>query len=196
MKNKLEEYHSFFIYSICILLFIISIYSIIINFKHARFLNEKVVVSDSSNNYNEFKNNIVLIENNLSIYKNSRLYNPLNQIVTLLKKDGVFRLFPSDKLSFSDLYNLNNYFKNVIDDGWFANINDLDIDYYNEYIDLLINNANYIDKELLNNSNYSYNLDYSIRNNINEEYKYILNNYNKLSFLILEISNKMGEDYA
>lgn len=199
MKNKLEAYYKFFIYCISILIFIISVYSIIINFNHAIFLNKKVIVSDSSNDYKEFKNNIVLIENNLDVYKNNELYNPINKVIFLLKNDGVFRLFPNDELSFSDLYYLNNYFKKIIDEGWFVNFNNnsnINTDYYNEYVDLLVDNANYIDKELLNNSNYSYNINNNIRDNINDDYKYILNNYNKLSYLILEISNKMGDKYA
>ena len=181
MKNKLEAYYKFFIYCISILIFIISVYSIIINFNHAIFLNKKVIVSDSFNDYKEFKNNIVLIENNLDVYKNNELYNPINKVIFLLKNDGVFRLFPNDELSFYDLYYLNNYFKKIIDEGWFVNFNNnsnINIDYYNEYIDLLVDNANYIDKELLNNSNYSYNINNNIRDNINDDYKYILNNYN------------------
>ena len=199
MKNKLEAYYKFFIYCISILIFIISVYSIIINFNHAIFLNKKVIVSDSFNDYKEFKNNIVLIENNLDVYKNNELYNPINKVIFLLKNDGVFRLFPNDELSFYDLYYLNNYFKKIIDEGWFVNFNNnsnINTDYYNEYVDLLVDNANYIDKELLNNSNYSYNINNNIRDNINDDYKYILNNYNKLSYLILEISNKMGDKYA
>ena len=195
MKKFIEDYYNFFIYGICIILFTLSIYNIIINVKHANFLNEKIIVTDSFSDYNEFKNNVLLIENNLAKNHNSNLYRPLNKLLILLKKDGVFRLFPKDKLAYSDLYNLNNYFIEIINDGWFSNISeikDVDTNYYNEYVDMLVINANYVSKELLNNSNYAYSFNNSIRDNMDEEYKYILSNYQKFSYLILEISNKMG----
>ena len=97
------------------------------------------------------------------------------------------------------MYNINNYFLDVINDGWILNIDgikELNTDYYNEFVDMLVINANYISKELLNNSNYAYNFNDSIRDNLDEEYKYIINNYQKFSYLLLEISNKIGDVYA
>ena len=198
MKKFIEEHHNFFLYGICIIIFVLSIYNIIINFKHAAFLNEKVTVMDSSNNYKKFKDNILLIENNVNLYPNSNLHPFFIKMINLLKDGGAFRLFPNDKLSYVDLYNLNNYFQEVIDNGWTPYVDTLEDNnvYYNEYVNILIGNANYIDKELLNNSNYAYNSSNVIRNNIDEEYNFILNNYWKLSSLILEISDKMGDKYA
>lgn len=200
MKKFIEEYYLFFIYTICIILFIISIYNILINVKHALYLNEKITVSDIDNNYKSLKDNIILIEDNLEKNKNSNLYNPLLNTMLLLKQNGVYRLMPGDKLTYIDLYDLNNYFLDIIiNNGWtinFSNIKSVTNTFNNEYIDMLINNANYINKELLNNSNFSYTVNNNIRDNINEEYQYILNNYQKFSSLILEISNKMGNSYA
>ncbi len=200
MKGFIREYYKFFIYTICIILFIVAIYNILINIKHALYLNEKIIVTDIDDNYKNFKNNIILIENNLEKSKNSNLYNPILNTLALLKQNGIFRLMPGDKLTYTDLYDLNNYFlDSIINNGWIVNFTDIktvNTEFNNQYVDILINNANYINKELLNNSNFSYTYNNNIRDNINEEYQYILNNYQKFSYLILEISNKMGNSYA
>ena len=199
MKSFFSEFSQILIYGICIILFTLSIYNIVINVKHAMFLDEKITVSASQYEYKEFKNNVTMIENNLQDYKSNKLYNALYNILLMLKNDGAFRLFPNDQLSYADLYNLNNYFIDIINDGWFTNtseLDELDTDYYNEFVDMLIINANYLSKELLNNSNFSYTFNNNIRNVIDEEYKYILNNYRKFSYIILEISRKLGDNYA
>ena len=199
MKNRFKEYCDYIVYGICILLLSLSVYNLVINYKHANSLDEKIVVIDSSNVYNNFKNNILLIENNLNNNRDSKLYNSLFAIVELLKKDGAFRLFPKDKLAYSDLYKLNNYFFEIIDEGWIPNLHEIEKsngDYYNEFVNTLVINANYVDKELLNNSNYSYSFNNNIRNNIDEIYKYILNNYEKFSYIIFKISSEMGNNHA
>ncbi len=61
MKSFLREYYIYFIYAACGILLILSVYNIIINVKHANYLNEKVVVSDKDNTYNSFKDNILSI---------------------------------------------------------------------------------------------------------------------------------------
>ena len=196
MKKYFSNYYSFFVYSFCVILFIISIYNIAINVKHAIFLNEKVIVNDHDSDYKKFKDNILLIENNLK--DNTQNNGSLTNILLMLKKNGVFRLLPGDKLSYLDLYKLNNYFIDIINEGWImnvTNVNELDTKHNNEYVDILLTNANYLSKELLNNSNFFYTSNNNIRNIIEEEYKYILSNYQKFSYLILEISNKMEKYY-
>ncbi len=199
MKRFLEEYCSYFIYGICILLLSLSLYNIVINYKHANSLNERIVVMDSLNVYKEFKNNVLSIENNVNNNHDSKLYGSLSKILELLKKDGAFRLFPKDKLAYQDLYKLNNYFLEIINNGWIYNLSEIEKysgDNYNEFVNTLINNANYVDKELLNNSNYAYSFNKNIRDEMDEVYKYILNNYEKFSYIILKISNEMGNKHA
>ena len=198
MKHFFKEYCDYLVYGICIFLLSLSLYNLVINYKHAKFLNEKIVVMDSLNVYNEFKNNISLIENNLNNNHNSELYNSLSKILELLKKNGVFRLFPKDNLTYQDLYKLNNYFLEIIDDGWIYNLHEIEKingDYYSEFVNTLIINANYVDKELLNNSNYAYSFNNNIRDNMDEIYKYILNNYEKFSYIVLKLSNETGNSH-
>ena len=55
-----------------------------------------------------------------------------------------------------------------------------------------VNNANYMNNELLSNSNFQYELrKNNVRDALSDEYKYILNNYQAFSDLILDISRKM-----
>ena len=200
MKDFDKKYYNLFIYSICVIIFVISIYNVIINVKHELFLNEKIIVNDIDENYKTFKNNILLIEDNLKKNKNNnKIYIAVSKALNILKQSNMYKLFPGDKLSYVDLYYLNNYFLDIINSSWIMNFNDVDdvnTVFNNEYVDILINNANYLNKELLNNSNFSYTFNNNIRDNINEEYQYILNNYKKFSYLILEISSKMENSYA
>ncbi len=176
-----------------------SVYNIIINILHAIFLNEKVFVIDKEKIYNDFKNNVLLIEKKIDESDdNGKLHNSISTVLLLLKQDGVYRLLPGDELSFRDLYKLNGYFMDtIINEGWYLKIsqlNEFNSNINDEYVDILVANANYLNKELLNNSNFEYTYNKNIRDKINEEYQYILNNYQKFSFLILELSNKIGDN--
>ena len=200
MKKFLNDYYNYFLYTICIIIFIISIYNIVINVRHSLYLNEKIVVSDIDDKYKSLKDNILQIEDNIEKNNHKELVNQLSQTLALMKNDGVFRLMPGDKLSYLDLYNLNNYFIDVlINEGWMfrlSQIDELNNDYNKEYIDILIKNADYLNKELTNNSNFEYTFNKNIRDTIKEEYQYILNNYQKFSFLIMKISSEMGDNSA
>ena len=196
MKKLIRRYIGVSMYTICGVLIILSSYSILINLNHATYLNKKVFVSDMDNDYKIYKENILKIEENIN-NKNDYISQKIKSSLSIIKNDGVYTLVPGDRLSYIDLYNLNNYFINdLINKVWISNlklINELDNDYYNEFMNNLIHNANYLDKELLNNSNIHYHND-DLRDEIDEEYRYILNNYKEFSFLILKISNIKGDN--
>lgn len=191
MKAFLKEYTEIIMYTICGILIILSSYTIIVNINHARYLNKEVFVSDKDHNLIKFKDNIIKLENAFNNSSN----NTYKRIVYLMKNDGLYKKIPGDKIRYKDLYFLNNYFLDtIINDGYISSIkvnNQVD-KIVDKYIYNLINNANYICRELENNSNYQYDvLNNDIRDAINEQYQMIVNNYLQLSEIILEMSDNI-----
>ena len=192
MKSLLDEYGKVIMYTIFGLMIILSCYIIIINIHHYRSLKDTVTVSELDNSYNTFKNNVTLIEENIDKISDEKIKTTFNNILTILKKDGVFRLIPNKKLEYHNLYDLNDYFiEELINNIWVSNIIKLDIgkEYQNE-IDLLINNSGYINSYLIKNGLLLY--DDSNSQKIIDDYHFILNNYSMFSSIILKISNNLG----
>ena len=201
MKGFLKEYTMIIIYLITGIMFVLGTYSILINVNHALFINKKVVVREIDNDYKIFKDNVLQIESLLLDGNVSKNNKSISKTLSLLKKDGVYRLLPGDLLNYGDLYNLNNYFlDSIINDGWISDLkqnSDINNSFNNEYVDILIRNANYLNKELLNNSNYHYDIkNNEVRDVMMEEYLLILKNYKSFSSLVLELCNKNGDSYA
>ena len=192
MKTFFKEYIDMVIYTICGILIILGSYNILININHARFINNKIVVSEVDKDYKTFKENILKIENILEKSENNNLKGTLS----ILKRNGVYNLLPGDKLTNIDLYNLNMYFiDEIINNGWIASLKQIDKynnDENNELVYLLINNSNYVNKELLNNSNFHYDVkNNDIRNQMEEEYNLILSNYKEFSSLVLRLCGEL-----
>ena len=201
MKGFLKEYTMIIIYLITGIMFALGTYSILINVNHALFINKKVVVREIDNDYKIFKDNVLQIESLLLDGNVSKNNKSISKTLSLLKKDGVYRLLPGDLLNYGDLYNLNNYFlDSIINDGWISDLkqnSDINNSFNNEYVDILIRNANYLNKELLNNSNYHYDIkNNEVRDVMMEEYLLILKNYKSFSSLVLELCDKNGDSYA
>lgn len=198
MKTFSKKYLDFIIYTICGFLFVISSYNIIINIHHYRHLNKTVTVSDIDKNYNDFKDNVLKIETKIAKISKNGMYSNFSFVLNKLKSDGLYRLMPSQKLHFTDLYQLNNYFVDtLINEGWIKRLkNDSGNSYYDEFMETLINNSNYVKKELLNNCNFSYDMRNDIRSTINEEYQFIVNNYKVYSFIVLSMLNDLGDNYG
>lgn len=199
MKNFLKEYTNIIIYSISGVMLVLGAYNILINVNHASFINRKIVVRDIDNDFKIFKDNVLQIEN-LLLNGNIKNDKAISKTLSLLKKDGVYRLLPSDELNYGDLYKLNNYFlENIINEGWISSLkqnSDINNKLNNEYVDILIKNANYLNKELLNNSNYHYDVkNNEVRDVMMEEYLFILENYKSFSSFVLELCNEDGENY-
>lgn len=191
MKKILDEYKEIILYTICGVLIILSSYTIIINFNHARYLNKTVNISELDTNLKKYKDNVLKIEE----LSNNTNNNYLKRLVYLLKTDGLYKKIPGDKLKYEDLYSLNNYFLDtIINEGYVSNIkiNIEFIDIYDEYVNNLIFNANYVGREIENNSNYQYDvLNNEIRDVIIEEYNMIVNNYKDFSYIILEMCDSL-----
>lgn len=201
MKSSLKKYIDI---SICLLsgiLLIMGSYIILINIYHASFINQKIYVREIDNDYKEFNENISKIENMLSeqkVYKNKE---KILKVLELMKSGGIYKLLPGDVLKVSDLYDLNNYFIDVlINEGWISNLKlneGINTHINNEYMSLLIKDANYLNKELLDNSNYHYDFkNNEIRDIMLEEYHFILKNYKNYSSFILNLCSKNGDYYA
>ncbi len=192
MKSFFGEYYKVVMYTIFGLMIVLSCYTIIINIHHYHSLKDTVSVSELDSNYKIYKNNVTLIEESVDKISDKDIKTSFNNIVAILKKDGVFRLVPNRKLEYHDLYNLNDYFiEELINEIWVSNINKLDISKeYQEEINLLINNSGYMNSYLIKNGL----LLYDDRNSqkIIDDYHFILNNYSMFSSIILKISNSLG----
>ena len=200
MKTLFKEYLDIVMYTICGVLLVLSSYNILINYNHATYLNKKVVVSDNDTDYRIYKENVLKIENKLNkMNSSSKTYYSLHNTLSLMKNDGVYRLLPGSKLGYYELYTLNNYFiETIVNSGWISSlkqINSFNSNLNDSFINVLINSSNYINKEILNNSNYHYDVkNNEIRKTIDEEYNAILANYKNFSNLILELCD--GDIYA
>ena len=193
-KNILLKY---VFYGTCILIFAITFYAFVNNYQHYRAIREKTVVSDLDSDYMLYKNNIIKIDSILTNNKqNGELNNVLNKTLLIMKKDGPFKFLPGDSIGYLELYNLNDYFiESVYNDAWISSIRSLiNSTEYDEMISIVINNANYIKKDFLNNSNYFNNYNNKLRNNINDKYHLILKNYKEFSLIILDICSKLGDN--
>ena len=191
MKKILDEYLEIVIYTICGIILVFSSYLIIINIKHATYIDQIVSVSIMDDDLLTYKENIIKLESNLE--SNNNIF--LNKVLMLLKNDGLYKKIPGDKLNYQDLYSLNNYFIDVIiNEGYFSNlkINENISDIYDKYVSMLIYNSKYINRELENNSNFHYDvLNNEIRDSINEVYQMILHNYKEFSYILLEMCGSL-----
>lgn len=202
MKSLMDEYLDIVMYTICGVLLVLASYNILINYNHATYLNNKVVVSDNDNSYRVYKENVLKIENKLSEMNNrNKEYFYLQNVLYLMKNDGTYHLLPGSELGYYDLYTLNNYFIDIIiNNGWISTLKQVDnfnTTINDSFINALVNNSDYINKEILNNSNYHYDVKRNeIRKTIDEEYKAILSNYKNFSDLILELCDNVGDKNA
>ena len=109
-----------------------------------------------------------------------------------MKQDGVYRLIPNTKLSYNDLYKLNDYFiEELINNGWLSNIMELnESKKYQDMITILIKNSKYLNSVFTNNSLTMYDSGLDIK--IEDNYHFILSNYLMYSNVILNICNEVG----
>ena len=198
MKAFINEYLHIIMYAICGILLVLGSYNILININHYSYISKSVVASDGDSNYKEFKNNLAIIEKNISNYhgnKNNKLYYAVSNTFDILKQGGVYQLLPNSKIGYEDLYQLNNYYlSNIIDVGWTSNLKSVvNNDHYNKIMDYLIKKADYFHQELLNNSNFQYDIkDIGERDSLDEKYHFLLDNYCFFSSLLVEISQEIG----
>lgn len=183
MKRVNDEYLKIIIYIVFSIILVISTYFIIINIRHYKALSREVVVSEADTLYTNFKKNVNDIENRL----NNRNITSLKRTLNVLKDGGVFRLIPNTKLTYYDLYNLNDYFINdIINNCWVTNLKAINKNKNNdEMINVLINNSEYLEDHFTNNGLTLY--DSYSETNIQNDYKLVLNNYLAFSRIILRM---------
>lgn len=194
MKTNFNEYYKACMYTIIGLMIVFSSYTIIINTHHYKSLKEKVLVSEIDVNYKKFINNVIkyeeILNKNKKINNNDQRY--LTNTLTNLKKGGLYRLIPNNKLEYHDLYKLNNYFIDVlINDSWINNLKKIDLSKkYDNEINFIISNANYINNLLMKNGVVMY--DSIDSHKIVNDYQLILNNYAMFSDILINIINNLG----
>lgn len=194
MIGRSGEYLKMVMYTIFCLMLVVSSYTIILNIHHYKSLSNIIAVSEIDSDYSKYKENVVLIEEKLNNHSNSsdKLYISLEKTANYMKKSGVFRLVPKAKLTYKDLYELNDYFiEELINNCWIHSIKELDISIkYQEVINMLVNNSNYINSIFTNNSLILY--DDTLDNKIADNYHFILKNYLMYSNVILNLCNELG----
>ena len=153
-----------------------------------------VSLLEIDNDYSIYKKNVNLIEKYLEEhqFKDNKMYLSLSKVLNGMKSNGVYRLIPKTKLNNKDLYELNNYFiEELINNGWISTIKEYEVsNNYQDTIDLIINNSNYLDQILINNGLVLY--DSSLDNKIEDNYHFLLSNYMMYSKVILNICNELG----
>ena len=192
MKSLIGEYYKVVLYTIFGLMIVMSSYCIILNIHHYNAISSEVTVSDIDTDYKEYINNINKIEDKVSKLSNSELARNIKSTVEVMKKSGVFRLIPKTKLSYHDLYDLNDYFiERLINDCWVRYFNMTKLgSSHNDIANMLISNANYINSHLTDNSLTLY--DSKDDSKIIDDYHFIVRNYVMYSNIILDLCNSLG----
>lgn len=188
MKGLYDEYYKIIFYAIVTVIFAISIYIIVLNIHHYQALSYPITVSEADLDYSNYKENINNIEYNLKKNVNHKSYSSLNSTLTILKNGGVFRLIPKSKLTYRDLYELNDYFINdLINNCWFQKLKSLNKNELNDaMITILINNSEYLNNHFIDNGLTLY--DSYNENRIYDDYHVILKNYLAFSNIIISMS--------
>ena len=190
MKTIFNEYIKIVLYLLIGLLLVMASYVIVINVNHYSSLLDNVTVSEADNDYKVYKSNVILLEEKINKLNNHK--NSFEQVLNIMKKDGVFRLIPRTRLSYKDLYRLNDYFvEELINNSWVSGIQELDKDNkYQDIIMMLANNANYLNSVFTNNSLVLY--DRTLDSKIEDNYQFILRNYMMYSKVILNLCDELG----
>ena len=185
MKSIFGEYIKAIMYTVFGLILIMSTYLIIINVHHYNALSSTITVSDVDTNYVNYKKNVNEISKLLNKINSNA---SLNKTYNVLKQGGLYRIIPNTKLTYHDLYQLNDYFINdILNNCWFSDLSKLNKNKSNDkIIKLLVDNANYLNKHFLDNGLTLY--DSVNKDKIYDDYSIIIENYYMFSSVILSMS--------
>lgn len=217
MRKHGEEFFKVFASILCAMILCIGFYNLYINLFHQNYLNQEIRISELDKNYIEYKDNVEQISKNLSKSKLSNdnydlstmenLYNGVKTCLNYLKKhDGVYSLKVGQSLKPYDIYRLNADFNNELYNYcWISGMGFVNIEShsytgylgdvfpnYDRTIKVLVDNSDYVRKELLGNSSYHYRTSITknvVRNDFMEQYDMVLYNYKVFSDIIVEISD-------
>jgi len=217
MKKELKGFIRILTNVFSAIILCVGFYNIFINLFHQSYINNRIVVSKLDKDYVEYKNNLTQIENNLKKYKSiatkdydavtmNKLYGSTKSCLNILKSaNSPFGLKENERLTPFRIYQLNANFSNeTINHCWIMGMSFINLEKHNyngyfkevfpnydKIVDVLVENADYIDDDLLDNSSYHYSTTSTkntVRNELLEQYKMILYDYNNFSNIILEIS--------
>lgn len=219
MKEPLTKTLKVVVTCLTVALFVLGIYYTIINILHASYLKETHTINELDENYVSFQENLSKIETNLKKYKyandkfayNKKTLGELSEginkcLYSLKSNDGLAQYKIDDKVGYQELAKLNNYFlNNIVNECWILSLGFITLNpdsykgylnesftSYNRLVNLLVDNADYLNEEFNNNSSYHYSNDYfqiRVFDEINRKYTMVTRNYQELSNIILEISN-------
>lgn len=212
MEKVLEKMSKYLL----ILLFSFTFFCLLTNFLHQREISKSVLINKDNSLYQEYQDVIMTLEDNASNYKNNSydlktndsLKAALKSCISLLKdKRGIYNSV--GKLKAYDVYEKNSFFENeIVNKCWKDNMNFVregnykgflhNFPMYDDYVNKMIIDSNYVKYELLNNSSIHYNtLNIDVRDNLQSEYEMVQNNYLSFSKIILDMSNYLvnGDAY-
>ena len=223
MRSFFKEYIHIIVSVVCTLIFGLGFYYILLNAFHASAINKKVLVSSNDVFYSNYQTNVSSIKRNLDNYKYSenhfeydmvtmeKVYSKLRICYDYLEdsEEGLLKYGNDAEIGYIEVFNLNNYFLNSLVDKCFtSNISWIiyeeklkgyelteDVSVYNDIVNILGSNADYIKSELRDNSSYYYNTAISnamVRNNLNSSYQSVAKNYYDFSKVILRLSNYLN----
>jgi len=222
MKEEIKEFIKILANVFSVIILCVGFYNIFINLFHQNYINERIVVSNLDKDYVEYKKNLLKIEDNLKKYRSvatkdydvatmNKLYGSTKSCLNILKdKDSIYGLYEGDRLTPYEVYSLNDNFNNeTVNRCWIMGMSFINLEKHNydgyfkevfpnydRLVNVITNNAKYIDDDLLDNSSYHYSTlstKYTVRDELLEQYKMILYNYKNFSDIILEISEFLVE---
>ena len=217
MKTIVKEFLKILINVFCAIILCVGFYNIFINLLHQSYIDERITVSKLDKDYANFKNNLVVIEENLNKYRSvatkdysvatmDKLYSSTRSCLNVLKSTkGLAGIYEGDKLTPYSVYQLNANFSNeTVNNCWIMGMSFINLKEhsyrgyfkevfpnYDKMINILIENTDYVRTDLLDNSSYHYATAVTkdtVRNELLDQYKMVLHNYKNFSDIILEIS--------
>lgn len=217
MKKEIKEFIKILTNVFSAIILCVGFYNIFVNLFHQSYIDERIVISNLDKDYVGYKNNLLRIEDNLKKYKSiatkdydivtmNKLYGSTKSCLNILKNENsIYGINENDKLTPYRVYQLNANFSNeTINYCWIMGMSFINLEKHNykgyfkevfpnydKMVNILIENASYIDADLLDNSSYHYSTRSTkdtVRNELLEQYKMVLYNYKNFSDIILEIS--------
>lgn len=157
----------------------------------------------------DFKNNALVlsiddtleeVNKNIPLIKSDNYKTHFDNCIKAFNSDSYNNLKTSNKINIKDVYKLVNDYNNLIVDKCFNDnmyfILNSDIKSIKNNIDLIKLNLNfiytdtyYLKKDLLSNSNYSFNTILNSKDTVKDSFDEIMNSYNRAAKLLLYLSD-------
>ena len=209
MKKFIRDYLKIIAMSFTGVVFILSSFYLIINYYHSEEIKKTVYISENDINYNNYKDKLTKISNNLLSYRETNkyqnIYNYLSNCYNALQSDGTYsRIKLNSYYTAYDIYQIGaNFQTNVYNICWASNLSRLtdekSFDEFSYLIPIISNHINTINSqvsdslsEIENNSSYYYTTNVTsatVRNSLGSDYKRIINSYNEFADIVLYLTD-------